>query len=103
MQHVCPSEVPSSCSRILFSGWQQKRASFQRWSTPYAHSLFRLLLQFVLTHGSPVEPSMFGRNLIEQVRADAKGEGRYVPVIVEKCIDAVDALGEFIEFFRHVS
>lgn len=37
---------------------------------------------------------MFGRDLIEQVRADAKGEERYVPVIVEKCIDAVDALGE---------
>lgn len=39
-------------------------------------------------------PSMFGRDLIEQVRADAKGEERYVPVIVEKCIDAVDVLGE---------
>lgn len=35
---------------------------------------------------------MFGRDLIEQVRADAKGGERYVPVIVEKCIDAVDAL-----------
>jgi Rho-type GTPase-activating protein 1/2 len=35
---------------------------------------------------------MFGRDLVEQVRADAKGEERYVPVIVEKCIDAVDAL-----------
>jgi hypothetical protein len=42
---------------------------------------------------------MFGRDLVEQVRADAKGEERYVPVIVEKCIDAVDALGEFIVFF----
>lgn len=40
----------------------------------------------------PLPPSMFGRDLIEQVRADAKGGERYVPVIVEKCIDAVDAL-----------
>lgn len=36
---------------------------------------------------------MFGRDLIEQVRADAKGDNRLVPVIVEKCIDAVEALG----------
>ncbi|KIP11643.1 hypothetical protein PHLGIDRAFT_63457 [Phlebiopsis gigantea 11061_1 CR5-6] len=37
-------------------------------------------------------PSMFGRELIEQVRADSKDEERLVPVIVEKCIDAVDTL-----------
>lgn len=46
---------------------------------------------------------MFGRDLIEQARADAKGKERYVPVIVEKCIDAVDALGELIVSFRCVS
>lgn len=54
-------------------------------------------LRFLLTWDSPV-PSMFGRDLIEQVRADARGEERYVPVIVEKCIDAVDALGELSVF-----
>ncbi|KAJ3759986.1 signal transducer [Lentinula raphanica] len=37
-------------------------------------------------------PSMFGRDLIEQVRADAKGGPRKVPVIVEKCIQAVEKL-----------
>jgi len=52
----------------------------------------------VLIRGFPVVPSMFGRDLVEQVRADAKGEERYVPVIVEKCIDAVDALGELVAF-----
>ena len=46
---------------------------------------------------------MFGRDLIEQVRADAKGEERYTPVIVEKCIDAVDALGELVVPFRYAS
>lgn len=46
---------------------------------------------------------MFGRDLIEQVRADAKGEERYIPVIVEKCIDAVDVLGELVVFFQYVS
>ena len=45
---------------------------------------------------------MFGRELIEQVRADAKGEERYVPVIVEKCIDAVDNLGGS-NFFLSIS
>ncbi|KAJ7188362.1 hypothetical protein C8R46DRAFT_1054562 [Mycena filopes] len=37
-------------------------------------------------------PSMFGRDLTEQVQADAQGDDRQVPVIVEKCIDAVEAL-----------
>lgn len=39
---------------------------------------------------------MFGRDLVEQVRADARGEHRQVPVIVEKCIEAVEAIGTFI-------
>lgn len=37
-------------------------------------------------------PSMFGRDLTEQVHADAKGGSRQVPIIVEKCIDAVEAV-----------
>ena len=45
----------------------------------------------------PLPPSMFGKDLIEQVYADAMrtgaGEGELkIPVIVEKCIDAVDQL-----------
>ncbi|KAJ8077137.1 Rho-type gtpase-activating protein [Marasmius tenuissimus] len=42
---------------------------------------------------APLPPSMFGRDLTEQVRSDAKGGSRQVPVIVEKCIEAVEALG----------
>ncbi|KDR75947.1 hypothetical protein GALMADRAFT_248760 [Galerina marginata CBS 339.88] len=38
----------------------------------------------------PLPPSMFGRDLTEQVLADSKGEERQVPVIVEKCIEAVE-------------
>ncbi|VDC01697.1 unnamed protein product [Peniophora sp. CBMAI 1063] len=38
----------------------------------------------------PLQPSMFGRELIEQVRADSRGGDRMVPVIVEKCIEAVE-------------
>lgn len=37
---------------------------------------------------------MFGRDLVEQVKADAYGTDRAVPVIVEKCIEAVEALGK---------
>lgn len=37
--------------------------------------------------------SMFGRDLTEQVRADGRGGPRNVPVIVEKCIEAVEELG----------
>lgn len=36
--------------------------------------------------------SMFGRDLVEQVYADAKGSSRQVPVIVDKCIEAVEAI-----------
>ncbi|KAL5528670.1 RGA2 [Sanghuangporus sanghuang] len=39
-------------------------------------------------------PSMFGRDLIEQVREDAKTSKNselFVPIIVDKCIDAVEA------------
>lgn len=39
---------------------------------------------------------MFGRDLIEQVHADSKDEDRLIPVIVEKCIDAVDNIGELM-------
>ncbi|KAK7035300.1 Rho-type gtpase-activating protein [Paramarasmius palmivorus] len=38
-------------------------------------------------------PSMFGRDLVGQVRSDARGGARFVPVIVEKCIEAVEAIG----------
>ncbi|TCD61700.1 hypothetical protein EIP91_008029 [Steccherinum ochraceum] len=41
----------------------------------------------------PIIPSMFGRDLAEQVRADGKDYTRLVPVIVDKCIDAVDFHG----------
>ena len=57
----------------------------------------------IRSYGFHVVPSMFGRDLIEQVRADAKGEERHVPVIVEKCIDAVDTLGELAAPFGFVS
>jgi len=36
---------------------------------------------------------MFGRELFEQVRADSQGDDRRVPIIVEKCIQAVEAVG----------
>jgi hypothetical protein len=42
----------------------------------------------------PPEPTMFGRELTEQVRADSKHSERMVPLIVEKCIAAVEASGE---------
>ncbi|KAG6813638.1 hypothetical protein H0H92_008874 [Tricholoma furcatifolium] len=41
---------------------------------------------------APLPPSMFGRDLTEQVEADARGGDRQVPVIVEKCIQAVEAI-----------
>jgi hypothetical protein len=45
----------------------------------------------------PSAPSMFGRKLTEQVQADSKGEERQIPVIVEKCIEAVEARGWYLQ------
>ncbi|KAH7911029.1 RhoGAP-domain-containing protein [Hygrophoropsis aurantiaca] len=41
---------------------------------------------------SPSLPSMFGRELIEQVKSDCRWGERRVPIIVEKCIEAVETL-----------
>jgi len=43
---------------------------------------------------------MFGRDLREQVQADFKGEDQQVPVIVEKCIEAVEARGWCLPVFK---
>ncbi|CAE6533287.1 unnamed protein product, partial [Rhizoctonia solani] len=41
---------------------------------------------------SPLPPSMFGRDLVDQVRSESKPDsGRMVPLIVDKCIRAVEA------------
>ncbi|KAI6157919.1 RhoGAP-domain-containing protein [Pisolithus tinctorius] len=37
-------------------------------------------------------PSMFGRDLVEQVKSDYRWGDRKVPIIVEKCIEAVEAV-----------
>lgn len=37
---------------------------------------------------------MFGRDLIEQVREDSNPHEKFVPTIVEKCIEAVEANGK---------
>lgn len=36
---------------------------------------------------------MFGRELTEQVRADSKVTDKMTPLLVEKCIEAVEANG----------
>ncbi|KZT66363.1 RhoGAP-domain-containing protein [Daedalea quercina L-15889] len=41
---------------------------------------------------APLPPSMFGRDLIEQIQFESRDEPRLIPVIIEKCIEAVDAL-----------
>lgn len=42
-----------------------------------------------------VASSMFGRDLVDQVRYDLRWGDRKVPILVEKCIEAVEALGQF--------
>lgn len=42
---------------------------------------------------SLTEPSMFGRDLREQVQEDSEFSEVFVPIIVEKCIKAVETNG----------
>ncbi|KZT58861.1 RhoGAP-domain-containing protein [Calocera cornea HHB12733] len=39
------------------------------------------------------DSTIFGRDLVEQVRIDAKESPRLIPIIVEKCIDALEQRG----------
>ncbi|EKM80911.1 hypothetical protein AGABI1DRAFT_119462 [Agaricus bisporus var. burnettii JB137-S8] len=41
---------------------------------------------------APLPPSMFGRDLIEQAQYDGRGDDRQVPILVEKCVQAVEAI-----------
>lgn len=47
------------------------------------------------TNNVQIVPTVFGRELIEQVRTDSVSEHRDVPLIVEKCILAVEYSGTF--------
>lgn len=40
---------------------------------------------------------MFGRDLTEQVAYENRGDERAVPIIVEKCIEAVETLGKALQ------
>lgn len=64
------------------------------WVTSQCLCVSHFNLNHVYYFNFHLAPSMFGRDLTEQVRADSKYEERQVPVIVEKCIEAVEARGE---------
>ena len=80
----CIHGVPNSCTSQL-----REEQGPMRMSIDYYPPSSRLL-------AVPSAPSMFGRDLTEQVLADARGGDRQVPVIVEKCIEAVEVLGKHL-------
>ncbi len=55
--------------------------------------MFCFLLYKIFSYATDKVPSVFGRDLIEQVQNDGRGDDRQVPIIVEKCIQAVEATG----------
>ncbi|KAF5385915.1 hypothetical protein D9615_002478 [Tricholomella constricta] len=74
---ACPTSIHVRCvAHVQTSCVQQQQSVNTQLDFPHA----------------PLQPSMFGRDLVEQVDADSRGEARQVPVIVEKCIQAVEAL-----------
>ncbi len=46
---------------------------------------------------------MFGRELTEQVRADSRLTDKLAPLLVEKCIAAVEATGEPLSEYLTIS
>ncbi|KAI0085050.1 hypothetical protein BDY19DRAFT_997119 [Irpex rosettiformis] len=112
-QHAAPQDTKPKHNFQLISVLRVARCDHcgdKMWGSQYrctvcnvaVHTRCGNLVHLPCTHQStheapsaslaPVGPSMFGRDLAEQVRADSKDEDRVIPVIVEKCIDAVDAL-----------
>ena len=55
-------------------------------------TVFAMIKMMIVTNVLTA-PSMFGRDLGDQVRADSKDDERQVPIIVEKCIQAVEFRG----------
>lgn len=97
--HVrCINHVHGSCSNQSTLARDEVPAEPLR--TCHGHSYSHYPLVSTTTHSVTIlAPSMFGRDLTAQVHADSKNGPRQVPVIVEKCIDAVECLGKlYIRF-----
>ena len=45
---------------------------------------------------------MFGRDLREQVQEDSENSEVFIPIIVEKCINAVENNGKFMIEYAHI-
>ena len=91
-QHATSPCIIDAHSRFIFRVLSTRLA---RLRCLRHYKLVRIVFDAISLLLIPMQgPSMFGRELVEQVRADSKDEDRLVPVIVEKCIDAVDTLGK---------
>lgn len=78
--HLACSQHPSRPREDL-NGIAQQRTSCETCErSPVTHTL--------------AAPSIFGRDLADQVKADLRWGERRVPVVVEKCIEAVETLGQ---------
>jgi len=91
---VCATSVHVRCIAHVHLPCTEKNRSvkeepeiLRRHRNVFTYPRMRLLTNF------SAAPSMFGRDLGEQVRADSKEVERQVPIIVEKCIHAVEFRG----------
>jgi hypothetical protein len=91
---ACNISVHSRCQpnvHVICSPQNSSRRDDAPAAGPLRKSIFLLYLTQI--HRTP-EPVIFGRELTEQVRADSRIGDRMVPLIVEKCIAAVDGTGK---------
>ena len=92
MPSLRPSPLPTKCPCHLFTTELPPRRGFCTGCFACVCRYFEsAILSLNELHLGPV---MFGRELTEQVRADARPTDKMVPLIVETCIAAVEGSGE---------
>jgi hypothetical protein len=92
----CNMSIHSRCLDLvkkICTGQSTTEDSAAQSGAPLRECSFRSSSNLVLMKHGTAAPSMMGRDLIEQTLADAQGGDRQIPVIVEKCIEAVECHG----------
>ena len=90
LPYVHTSPLPTTRAGYLFTA----KLSPRRRDRGVVACVYIFLEEALASESRSSEPSMFGRELTEQVRADSRITDKMTPMLVEKCITAVEANGE---------
>jgi hypothetical protein len=91
---VCATSIHVRCIANVHLPCTEKHRSVKEEPEILRRQYLLPELKMIFVTNPSTAPSMFGRDLGEQVRADSKDFERQVPIIVEKCIQAVEIRGQ---------